>query len=195
MDPELNYFNYFTEIERFFQTKRRSFTLVSCLDWVVMENWLEQGIPLDVVLKGIERAFSNPNRKRDIGSLAYCVKSVEQVRDEQKDLLVEAPKLPDFQDREVAEFIEKLANDVAPVDSAIAESIRAIGCKDLRAAEQALAALEEKLIALKQAVDRELNPFRSTMTAPQLYMLEQQMWRRKLLERFNVPRLSLFYLI
>jgi len=26
-------------------------------------------------------------------------------------------------------------------------------------------------------------------------MLEQQMWRRKLLERFQVPRLSLFYLI
>ena len=71
-----------------------------------------------------------------------------------------------------------------------------------------MSALEEKLIAklkvsaddktmidLKQAVDRELNPFRSTMTTPQLAMLEQQMWRRKLLERFNVPRLSLFYLI
>jgi len=26
-------------------------------------------------------------------------------------------------------------------------------------------------------------------------MVEQQMWRRKLLERFNAPRLSLFYLI
>src|SRR5439155_3798017 len=112
-----------------------------------MENWLEQGIPLDVVLKGIERAFSNPNRKRDIGSLAYCVKSVERVRDEQKDLLVEAPKLPDFQDQEVAEYIEKLANEVAPVDSAIAESIRAIGCKDFRAADKPLAPLEEKLIA------------------------------------------------
>src|SRR5256712_4851241 len=79
MDPELDYFNYFTEIERFFQTKRRSFTLVSCLDWVLMENWLEQGIPLDVVLKGIERAFSNPNRKRDIGSLAFFVQAIERV--------------------------------------------------------------------------------------------------------------------
>src|SRR5207249_11549377 len=100
------------------------------------------------------------------------------------------------------------ANKVEPVDTAIAESMRAIRCKELRAAEQALTALEEKLIAklkvtsddktmidLKQAVDRELNPFRSTMTAPQHSMLEQQMWRRKLLERFQVPRLSLFYLI
>jgi hypothetical protein len=48
---------------------------------------------------------------------------------------------------------------------------------------------------LKQAVDRELNPFRSTMTAPQLMMLDQQLWRRKLLERFGLPRLSLFYLL
>jgi hypothetical protein len=53
-----NYFNYFTEIERFFQSKRRSFTLLSSLDWVLMETWLQQGIPLDLVLKGIERAFA-----------------------------------------------------------------------------------------------------------------------------------------
>ena len=208
MDPELNYFNYFTEIERFFQTKRRSFTLISCLDWVLIENWLEQGIPLDIVLKGIERAFSNPKRKRDIGSLAYCVRSVEQVRDEQKDLQVEAPRLPDFREEEVMSYVDGLANEVTKVDSAIAESIRAVSCTDLRAAEQALAALEEKLIAklkltaddetiidLKKAVDRELDPFRTTMTTPQLAMLEQQMWRRKLLERAGVPRLSLFYLI
>jgi len=51
------------------------------------------------------------------------------------------------------------------------------------------------MIELKQEVDIELNPFRSTMTTPQLAMVEQQMWRRKLLERYNLPRLSLFYLI
>jgi hypothetical protein len=51
------------------------------------------------------------------------------------------------------------------------------------------------MIEIKREVDEELNPFRSTMTAAQLTMLEQQMWRRKLLERHNVPRLSLFYLI
>ena len=75
-------------------------------------------------------------------------------------------------------------------------------------AEQALSALEEKVIAklkftaddqtmieLKRGVDGELNPFRSTMTTAQLAMIEQQLWRRKLLERFNAPRLSLFYLI
>ena len=71
-----------------------------------------------------------------------------------------------------------------------------------------LAALEERLIAIisvaadesdlvdvKRSVETDLGPFRSTMTVPQLTMLEQQLWRRKLLEKYGAPRLSLFYLI
>ena len=73
----MNYFNYFTEIEQFYQTKRDVFTLLSTLDWVLIENWKDQGVPLDVVLKGIDRAFSRPTAKRKINSLAYCVKAVE----------------------------------------------------------------------------------------------------------------------
>jgi hypothetical protein len=208
VDQELNYFNYFTEIERYFQSKRDSFTLVSSLDWVLIENWKEQGVPLELVLKGIDRAFSRPNRKRKINSLAYCVKAVEEIVEESKDLRVEAPALPDFQEDEVRAYLNKLADDVAHVDEGIAASIRVVEVNDLRNAEQSLSALEEKLIAklkftandraiieLKQEVDGEMRPFRSTMTTPQLAMLEQQMWRRKLLEHFRLPRLSLFYLI
>jgi len=206
LDQELNYFNYFTEIERFFQTKRKSFTLLSTLDWVLIENWMNRGVPLELVLKGIDRAFSRA--KREISSLAYCVKSVEEVSDEQKELRVEAPALPDFGDDEVKDYLAKLAEQVRGVSPKIADSINAVAPTDLRAVEQTLSALEEKLIALlqvdaedetlvaiKNAVAKELTPFRSTMTAPQLAMVEQQMWRRKLLEKFHMPRLSLFYLI
>jgi hypothetical protein len=208
VDQELNYFNYFTEIERFYQSKRESFTLLSTIDWVLIENWKEQGVPLELVLKGIERAFSNPRRKRKINSLAYCVRAVEEVIEERKDLTIESPDMPDFRDDEVRAYIGKLADDIARMDERIAESLRTIDVRDLRSAEQSLSALEEKLIAklkftaddatmieLKRDVDNELAPFRSTMTAPQLAMLEQQMWRRKLLERYNLPRLSLFYLL
>src|SRR5437868_2223067 len=173
-----------------------------------MESWLEQGIPLDFVLKGIDQAFSSPKRKRDIGSLVYCAKAVERVCEDQKELTVEPPKPPDFRDEEVTEYAQKLADQIQKIDAGIAESIRTLDTSDLRTAEQTLSALEEKLIAklkvsaddktmieLKQAVDRELNPFRSTMTAPQLMMLDQQLWRRKLLEHSGIPRLSLFYLI
>jgi hypothetical protein len=158
------------------------------------------------VLKGIDRAFSRA--KRDITHLAYCAKAVEEICEEEKNLHVETPNVPDFQEDEVSAYIGKLADEAERVDAGIASSIRAVDVRDLRAAEQSLSALEEKLIAklkftaddrtmieLKREVDEELNPFRSTMTAPQLAMLEQQMWRRKLLDHFNVPRLSLFYLV
>src|SRR5262249_48002704 len=127
---------------------------------------------------------------------------------EQRELAVETPQLPDFREDEVSEYMSNLAREVSTVDDGISAGIRAIDPTDLRMAEQTLSALEEKLIAklkvmaddktmvaVKREVDGELNPFRSTMTTPQLVMVEQQMWRRKMLERFNVPRLSLFYLI
>jgi hypothetical protein len=206
VDQELNYFNYFTEIERFYQSKRESFTLLSTLDWVLIENWKEQGVPLELVLKGIDRAFSRA--KRRINSLAYCVKAIEEVCKEQKDMRVDAPELPDFQEDEVRIYVGTLADAVRHVDEGIASSIGSLDVQDLRKAEQSLSAMEEKLIAklkftsddrtmieVKREVDDELMPFRSTMTTPQLAMLEQQMWRRKLLERHNIPRLSLFYLI
>jgi hypothetical protein len=206
MDQELNYSPYLSDVENFFIRKRNSFRgRLSCLDWVLVENWKEQGVPLEIVLKGIERAF---DRKKEINSLAYCVKFVEEVREEQKDLTVEAPHLPDFREDEVSDYVMKLAAEVERIDPGIAESMRSLVLTDLRTAEQTLSALEEKLIArlklmaddttmieIKRAVDRELSAFRSTMTAPQLAMVEQQMWRRKLLETFGVPRLSLFYLI
>jgi hypothetical protein len=116
--------------------------------------------------------------------------------------------LPDFDVDEVGAYVRRLADRIEQFDRGIAESIRGVDPADLRAAEQTLSALEEKLIALlkitaddktvielKKDVDSEIHPFRSTMTAPQLMMLEQQLWRRKLLEKFEVPRLSLFYLI
>src|SRR5262249_53155335 len=49
----LNYFNYFTEIEEYFQTKREVFTRLNTLDWILIESWKEQGVPLDCVFKGI----------------------------------------------------------------------------------------------------------------------------------------------
>jgi hypothetical protein len=214
----LNYVNYFTEIENHFQCKRDVFTLLTTLDWVLIENWKEQGIPLETVLKGIDRAFERPNARRRIGSLAYCVKAVAQVCEEQKDMKVAKPELPEVSGDEVATYIEKMATAVSSLCAKFPEfasrldtltgAIRQLDVSNLRLAEQTLSAMEEKLIALlkvacdeaillelKREVDGDLNPFRSTMTTEQLTMLDQQMWRRKLMERFEVPRLSLFYLI
>lgn len=76
----MNYFNYFTEITDAFVRRRGKYLLVSPLDWALIETWKEMGIPLHVVLRGIERAFdsweSRP-RKRTVKSLLYCQEEVE----------------------------------------------------------------------------------------------------------------------
>jgi hypothetical protein len=76
----VNYFNYFTEIEDAFVRRRGKHLLLSPLDWSLIETWKQVGVPLHVVLRGIERAFdsweSRP-RKRTVKSLLYCQEEVE----------------------------------------------------------------------------------------------------------------------
>lgn len=76
----LNYFNYFTEIEEAFIRRRGKHLLVSPLDWSLMESWKSMGIPLHVVLRGIEKSFdsyeSRP-RNRSVKTLFYCQEEVE----------------------------------------------------------------------------------------------------------------------
>jgi hypothetical protein len=212
----LNYFNYFTEIETFYQSKRDSFTLLSTLDWVLIENWKEQGVPLEVVLKGIDRAFSRSRRK--VNSLAYCLRAVAEVLEEEKETRIEKPQLPEVSTADLERYLERLARDTAAVAgvypefasriAAISDSIRTINRSNFRDAEQELSALEERLIAIlkiaaeertlvdvQRSVTADLAPFRSSMTPEQLAALEQQLWRRKIMERHNTPRLSLFYFI
>jgi hypothetical protein len=77
---ELNYFNYFTEIEDAFVRRRGKHLLVSPMDWALIETWKEMDVPLHVALRGIEKAFdsweSKP-RKRSVKSLLYCQEEVE----------------------------------------------------------------------------------------------------------------------
>jgi hypothetical protein len=76
----LNYFNYFTEVEDAFVRRRGKHLLVSSLDWALIETWKQIGIPLHVVLSGIERAFDRWEarpQKRAIKSLLYCQEEIE----------------------------------------------------------------------------------------------------------------------
>jgi hypothetical protein len=59
----------------------------------------------------------------------------------------------------------------------------------LRAAQS-----DADLYAIREALDRELSPYRGKMTAEQLSMLERRYLDTAILERARVPRLSLFYL-
>ena len=76
----MNYFNYFTEIEDAFVRRRGKHLFLSPMDWALMETWKQQGIPLHIVLRGVEKSFDSFEarpRKRTVKTLLYCQEEVE----------------------------------------------------------------------------------------------------------------------
>lgn len=76
----LNYYNYFTEIEDTFIRRRGKNLLLSPLDWAMMEGWQERGVPLHIVIRAIESVFDTFDKNpgpRTIKGLMYCREEVE----------------------------------------------------------------------------------------------------------------------
>lgn len=101
-----NYFNYFTEVEEHFIRRRQKHLLVPPLDWCLIELWKESGIPIHVVIRGIDRSFETArSRRTSPRSLSYCHPAVTQAFEEHQRAMVgsgdEASEPADFQGRGV----------------------------------------------------------------------------------------------
>ena len=220
--PQLNYFNYFTEIEEHFQRERGTgLFLLSPLDWAMIETWKAAGIPLEAVLRGITLAFerwrAKKNRTRNVNGLAWCAQVVVEEAERMKDGLsdrptvapVEAPFTIDELKRHLSEAAARITlPELASISEALAGILADAETHyaQLEPLEQRLAAFEDKMIAVararlsdndmflaRQELDAQLRLYRGRMTAPQLTMLEKQYLDRWLLEHERLPRLSLFY--
>ncbi len=118
-----NYFNYFTEIEEQFRKCRSEPTLLSPLDWALIESWKEQGFPLAAVLAGIERSFAKfragKRSYRKVNSLAYCSQEVFRAVEEARTAATEGgtrqaaaePQAP-FSAEEISRFLTRSAGAV-----------------------------------------------------------------------------------
>jgi len=213
----VNYFNYFTEIEEHFQRARgTALFLMSPLDWALVESWKNAEVPLEAVLRGIDAAFekwrARKSKTQMVNSLAFCAQAVlteAQLMAGTADPKREAAAPFPLEDLRV--YLE--TNAAAVPYPEIADSLRKLAAeveqhyRNLEPLEQRLTVLEEKMIAqaraaqteeqllaARQALDRQLRPYRGKMTAEQLAMLEKQHLERNLLEEAKLPRLSLFYL-
>ena len=108
--------------------------------------------------------------------------------------------------KESSQILLQLANELDPPKSAggTNRSSALVRMEDL---ERRLTLLEEKLFSILLAAapeeevlevrtraDRELAPYRSKMPAGQLDQLMKQYTYKRLLERYGLPRLSLFYM-
>jgi hypothetical protein len=229
-----NYFNYFTEIEEHFQRRRGALLLLSTLDWALIETWREAGIPLEVVLRGIDDAFDKyaarqqktPNRRlRQVNGLAWCVQPVMEAAEQQKEAAIGAApaagsKSDDsFEGQRISNHLQfairalesaKIAPDGL---AALAQTLRTLAesaqsqAPNVEELERHLTTLEEKLFAtltthvpeeillqFKTEAARDLAAYRSRISAVQLRQIEQQFVHKRLLEHYQLPRFSLFYM-
>ena len=53
---------------------------------------------------------------------------------------------------------------------------------------------DDQIVAVRAEADRELAPYRSKMPGSQIEQLQKQFVHKRLLEKYGVPRLSLFYM-
>jgi hypothetical protein len=53
---------------------------------------------------------------------------------------------------------------------------------------------DDEILDLRAQADREMAPYRSKMPGPQIEQLQKQFVHKRLLERYRLPRLSLFYM-
>ena len=160
-----NYFNYFTEIEEYFQRRRGSLLLLSTLDWALIETWREAGVPLQAVLRGIDAAFDkyearkNRGGTRRVNGLAYCAQAVVSAIEDMKEASVgAAPGKPQseegFEQERVASHLEKCAQQLraSPRAASVAEISQRLDslAGEVRAAKPNLEELEAKLTAMEE---------------------------------------------
>ena len=117
--------------------------------------------------------------------------------------LLEAATLP----QGTGVSVQSVALDAAKTLRHLAEEIEKKPAAPLEDLERRLTVLEEKLFALLLAstpdeeivtvraeADRDLAPYRRKMSGPQIDQLQKQYVHKRLLEKFHLPRLSLFYM-
>lgn len=162
------------------------------------------------------------SRSRRINGLAYCAQEVMAAVEEMREAATGAsPAQHDdhtaaagFEADRIASHLERCAEDLKAARFeetaqrllALAAGVR-VELPDLEDLERTLATLEEKLFAqlltmtpegelrsLRTQAEQELAPYKRRMSAVQIRQIEQQFVHKRLLERYKLPRLSLFYM-
>ncbi|HZZ39503.1 MAG TPA: hypothetical protein VFE06_10245 [Acidobacteriaceae bacterium] len=96
---------------------------------------------------------------------------------------------------EIAERLTQIAgltSETAPHPEELEKTLTALEQKLLHAAIATTS--EAELAALREQSAQEIAPYRRRMQALQIRQIEQQFLHKRLLEKHNLPRLSLFYM-
>ena len=117
---------------------------------------------------------------------------------------LEKAKLPEREGFATGTLARESAQALRELAETVASGAKLPRLEDL---ERRLTVMEEKLfaallavtpdsdlVAVRAEADRDLAPYRRNMTAAQIEQLHKQYVHKRLLEKYGVPRLSLFYM-
>jgi HPt (histidine-containing phosphotransfer) domain-containing protein len=166
------------------------------------------------------KAGQSRGRLRKVNGLAWCAQAVMEAVEAMHEAAVggapvQTGEAAGLERDRVAQHLRAAAATFTqaatqlPALSEIAQRLEQLATQPLsnEDLEQHLSALEEKLFAIllthtpaeaveqmREQATRELAPYRSRMQVLQIRQIEQQFLRRRLLERYDLPRISLFYM-
>ena len=202
---------YFQSIAlHFFKHRGAPFFLSSKeLDYIA--RWEKMGIPLHVVLEGIERSFESyrrkPGRKTKIQSLAFCdlqvLKAFELDRERKvghKKRIVERHEKRDRAKTEVERFLAKIPHQISYLKEAYSLAQKLLSQSHFD--EEELERIEGKIEELlwKNSVDEEKERVKSGVLKDYEFKQEEEFERifkiklvKVLRDKYKIPYISLFY--
>jgi hypothetical protein len=213
-EPEVGYFR---DIERAFVERRGDPLFISNADWVFLSKLLRKGVPKRVVLRGMTDAFDahahSFARKQKIRSLKFCeaeiTAAVERYRRalradgpsprglpaairKLEEALGSVPPAKELGEAiaEARQTLRRVANRVDEdktyeVDKALSDA------EDLLARAAAKALGPEELREIENASREATGSYQSRMPAKVYETLIGESVRRKILQRFGLPRFLL----
>jgi hypothetical protein len=194
--------DYFLEIEAHFAHRRGTPFILSGKDWALMQRWRDEGIPLPIVIEAIDSVFEKnetSGRRKVISSLSYCRHAVKELWDARRDLYVGGSDTTPEASPEAR--LESLAQRI---DEPFASRVRELALeRSVPRIEERLMDIERQLIdAMMASSPQEVESIRREIAAslgdtskldPKIRArTEEANLRRRIRERFNLPRLTLF---
>jgi hypothetical protein len=187
--------DYYQEIEAHFAMRRGTPFVVNPKDWALMQEWHAAGIPLPVVIEGIDSVFDKQEAKgKKVNGLRYCRHAVKELWDERRELQIGSETVAPEEAPEPRLETLAVALDAFPTYASRVREL--VVLRSVPRIEEALMELEAELVASLSAEAPELRAEAEKLVAgadekTRVRSLEAHL-RRLVRERFSIPRLTLF---
>jgi len=202
---------YFQEIAHIFLQARGAPFFLSSKDLDLIANWEKIGIPLRVVLEGMERAFENyqarPVARRKIHSLAFCKLQVLKAFEQYRERKVGTPKRRYEGDNkqkkikdEIKRFLRDIPQPLSYLNEIYAQALKILSRRKVK--EEELERMEEEIeeLLFENCPQKEKERVEREILEKYLYKAEEEfcsIFRTKLVkflrEKYKIPYISYFY--